>query len=149
MRRGRLREQVSVAPDSSYSQFIFKSGHSRHANIADVPERCDHQRMIDIYESAVDRRGRYGVVFERDDDTSFLYLLDLTRSQGHQIIAVFDVRKVNAMLENASVLLEWDSVGEIAGLFIDGHLTALFDLTGEDPLGRYATSEDEARFVFH
>ncbi|MBY8828891.1 hypothetical protein [Hephaestia mangrovi] len=60
--------------------------------------------MIDIYERAADHRGRQGVVFERDDDSSFMYLLNLTPYQNHQNVKAFDLRKVNAMPENASVL---------------------------------------------
>ena len=38
--------------------------------------------MIDVYESVTDETGRFGAVFERDDETAFFYLFDMGGQDG-------------------------------------------------------------------
>jgi len=53
--------------------------------------------MVDVYESAVEEAGRFGAVFERDDETAFFYLLDLHKQEGSQIVSAFSTDVVNNM----------------------------------------------------
>jgi hypothetical protein len=106
--------------------------------------------LIDVYESAMDGDGRYGAVFERDDETSYFYLLDLTRKDD-QIIEAFSAYSINELPAHASAVVRWNSSGDTAGLFVDGELAAVFDLRmlAEEQCGRWATEADARRFVSH
>ena len=105
--------------------------------------------MIDIYESAVDHQGRYGAVFERDDETAFFYLLDLARDKINQIVEAFNAHSVSAMPSDVSIDLQWNAKGEAVGLRINGDLIAVFDLMSKGKKGRWASNEDESLFVLH
>jgi hypothetical protein len=105
--------------------------------------------MIDVYESAVEQTGRWGVVFERDDDTAFLYLLDLSREGTNQIVEAFNAQAVTAMPADAPVYVQWNPTGDVAGLFVSGDLLALFDLVIEGQKGRWAMDTDKGHFSLH
>lgn len=103
--------------------------------------------MIDVYESAVDHLGRYGAVFERDDETAFFYLLDLKQEEANQIVEALNAHAVTAMPADVPVALQWSAAGEAVGLRIDGELKAVFDLRSDGRKGRWATGDDETLFV--
>lgn len=63
--------------------------------------------MIDVYESAVEKTGRFGAVFERDDETAYFYLLGMQMSEGSQIVSAFNVEKVNRMSADLHVTVKW------------------------------------------
>ena len=105
--------------------------------------------MLDIYESAVDPSGHNGAVFERDDDTAFFYLLDLSRDEGDQIVEAFNAQSLRSVPSDARVSIRWNSAGEVAGLFIDCGLIALFDLRSERQKARWATDVDNSLFAIH
>ena len=105
--------------------------------------------MIDVYKSAVDHSGRFGAVFERDDETAYFYLLDLARDEANQILEAFNAHTVTEMPADVSVTLQWGTAGEAVGLRIEGDLIAVFDLRAEERKGRWATNEDENLFVLH
>lgn len=105
--------------------------------------------MIDVYESAVDHAGRFGAAFERDDETAFFYLLDLARDEANQIVEAFDAHTVTTMPPDAPVSVNWNSTGCVAGLVVDGQLTAVFDLRNEGRKGRWANEEDKGLFATH
>lgn len=105
--------------------------------------------MVDICESAIDPTGRHGAVFERDDDTAFFYLLDLTRPDDNQIVEAFNAYPVTDMPTDAPVAVHWAASSEAVGLYVADRLVALFDLTGEGQLGRWATDEDRSFFARH
>jgi len=105
--------------------------------------------MIDVYESAVDHAGRYGAVFERDDETAFFYLLDLARDEASQIVEAFNAHTVTTMPGDAPVSLQWNSSGDAVGLFVAGAIIAVFDLRSDGRKGRSATGDDEGLFVTH
>lgn len=98
--------------------------------------------MIDIYESAVEPTGRFGAVFERDEATAFFYLLDMDKEVGSRIVCALDVHSVNHMRPDIPVDVRWSEVAAVAGLFVAGDLTALFDVRSGDIAGRYADSAD-------
>lgn len=98
--------------------------------------------MIDVYESAIDATGRFGAVFERDDETAFFYLLDLRLPEGNQIAEAFNTHTVTQMPGETPVAVEWSSAGEVVGLRVDGVLLAVFDLRIDERKGRWANDED-------
>ncbi|WP_454887278.1 DUF2251 domain-containing protein [Sphingomonas oryzagri] len=103
--------------------------------------------MIDVYDSAVDHRGVYGCAFERDDDTAYFYLMDMTEGE-HRIISAFDVYPVTTMPADISVTVRFSSLDDMAGLLIDGEVLVVYDLgDGTAPQGRWATEADRARFA--
>jgi hypothetical protein len=105
---------------------------------------------IDIFESAVRPQGRLGAVFERDDETAHFYLLDLCRPDGHQIIGAFLLAAVVTMPPEACVRVTWTPEGDMAGLFLEGRLFAVFDLPSADAdvcEGREAKPGEQERFL--
>ena len=105
--------------------------------------------MIDTYESAVEPNGRFGAVFERDEETAFFYLLDLARDESNQIIEAFNAHFVAAMPADVRIDLQWSAGGEVAGLRVEGDLAAVFDLRSPGRKGRIASNEDESLFIRH
>ena len=98
--------------------------------------------VIDIYESAVQATGQFGVVFERDDESAYFYLLDMRKPAGHAIIASFDVGSAIRVQPHAPVRVGWSEVSSVAGLFVGGNLTAIFETQGDEPKGRFVTNKD-------
>jgi hypothetical protein len=105
--------------------------------------------MIDVYESAIDDLGRYGAVFERDDEAAYFYLLDLRRERGAQIVSTFNAETIAKLPANTLVSIKWCSPVTAVGLFIGGSLSAIFDLRAASPEGRWADSEDACLFKTH
>lgn len=105
--------------------------------------------MIDIYESVVDHKGKYGAAFERDDETAFFYLLDLARDGDNQILEAFNAHTILAMPADVRIDIHWTAADEAVGLRAGGDLIALFDLRGEGRKGRWTTIADEGLFVIH
>ena len=103
----------------------------------------------DVYESAVDPSGRRGAVFERDDDTAFFYLFDLSREDGDQIVEAFNAHSLTSAPAGAHVSIRWSPAGEAVGLFVDDDLVALFDLRNERQEPRWATDVDNSLFAIH
>jgi hypothetical protein len=96
------------------------------------------------FASAVDRDGVGGVVFERDDDTAYFYLLDLTRSGGSQIIAALNVTR--AVRVGACVEVRWAKGRRMAGLFADDVLVAVYGDDGGALTGRLSIPADAEFF---
>lgn len=111
--------------------------------------QCDIDIMIDVYESAISHDGRYGIVFERDDDTAYFYLLDLTKNEQNQLLEAFDAHIITTLSAEVSVKLEWNASDDAAGLFINGDLIAIFELRNETRKGRWANRGDKELFAFH
>lgn len=105
--------------------------------------------MIDVYESAVDPAGGYAAAFERDNEAAYFYLLDLTRDEAGQIIEAFSAHTVTTMPADAPVSVQWNSGGEVVGLFVAGDLIAVFELRNHGTKGRWATDVDKSLFVRH
>lgn len=105
---------------------------------------------IDAFESAIQPQGRFGAVFERDDETGYFYLLDLHRSEGSQIIGAFWLAEVVAMPPNIAVRVTWTPEGDMAGLVVEGRLVAVFDLGSAQAdrcEGRAARPDERGRFL--
>lgn len=116
---------------------------------ASIQRRCEWESMIDVYESAVDAAGRYAAAFERNDETAYFYLLDLTRDEGRQIVEGFSTYTVTTMIADAPVSIQWNGGGEVAGLFVAGELVAVFALRSHGKKGRWATDDDKRLFVHY
>lgn len=105
--------------------------------------------MIDVYESAIDEAGRFGAVFERDDETAYFYLLDMTKQDGERIVSTFNARTVTELPADTPVSVRWSSSFAAVGLFVGGALSAIFDLRTAVPTGRWADPEDSSLFPVH
>jgi hypothetical protein len=105
--------------------------------------------MIDVYESATDDLGRFGAVFERDDETAYFYLLDMRKQEGKRIVSAFNAKAVTDLPADTPVSIRWSSSVAAVGLFVDGVLSAIFDLRTADPIGRWADLEDRHLFAVH
>ena len=101
-----------------------------------------HFVVIDIYESAIQARGQFGVVFERDDESAYFYLLDMRKPAGNAIIAALDVGPAIPIRSDAPVRVRWSEVSSVAGLFVGDVLTAIFETHGDEPKGRFVMHED-------
>ena len=102
--------------------------------------------MIDIYESAVQETGRFGAVYERDSETAYFYLLDLQKVADSQIISAFNIDNDNRMSPDLPVSVRWNETAAVVGLFIDSALIAIFDVSSNEPQGRFAEREDNRWF---
>jgi hypothetical protein len=100
--------------------------------------------VVDIYRSATNQDGRLGAVFEQDDQTAFFYLIDLIVSGGMRITEAFDVATL--VTTDADVDVKWNAHGNVAGLFCEGGLIAVFDVRAGAPYGRRAEADDESVF---
>ncbi|WP_295636486.1 DUF2251 domain-containing protein [Novosphingobium sp.] len=105
--------------------------------------------MVDVYESSVEAAGRFGSVFERDEETAFFYLLDLHKREGNQIVGTFRADIVNSMPVDVPVSIRWNSSGTATGLFVNGRLLAIFDLQADELKARYANGGDDDLFRSH
>lgn len=105
--------------------------------------------MIDIYESAIDQFGRFGAVFERDDETAFFYLLDVWKQGGEQIILAFNANALTELPADTPVSVRWSSSEAIVGLFVGGALSVIFDVRSAVPISRWAEPDDRLLFLSH
>jgi hypothetical protein len=105
--------------------------------------------MIDVYESEIDDAGRFGAVFERNDQTAYFYLLDLRSERGAQVVSTFNAETITKMPANTLVSIRWSSHAAAVGLFIGGSLLAIFDLRAVPPEGRWVVSDDTFLFQTH
>ena len=102
--------------------------------------------VIDIYESAVDHRGVFGCVFERDDETAYFYLIDMTESE-QRIILAFDAHLVTMMPVDIPITVRFSPLDDLAGLLVNGEVLAVYDLRDQAaPEGRWATEADQRSF---
>ena len=105
--------------------------------------------MIDVYKSAIDNTGRFGAVFERNAETAFFYLLDMTAPTGGRIISAFNANAIIETPAETAVSIRWHPSEVVVGLFIGGQLSAVFDLRLTTPTSRWADSEDAQLFRAH
>ncbi|WP_294240447.1 DUF2251 domain-containing protein [uncultured Sphingomonas sp.] len=101
-----------------------------------------HFAVIDIYESAIQSKGQFGVVFKRDDESAYFYLLDMHKPAGNAIIAALDVGPAISVRSDAPVRVRWSEVSSVAGLFVGDVLTAIFETHSDEPKGRFVMHED-------
>ncbi|WP_156398471.1 DUF2251 domain-containing protein [Caulobacter sp. Root1455] len=82
--------------------------------------------MDEEFSSVVRSDGRFGVVFEADGETAYLYLLDMAAPEGRQIVSSFRVPDRAPGEPNAEV--RWSQDGTIAAAMRGGNVLALMDL---------------------
>ena len=100
--------------------------------------------MSEDFASAVRADGVFAAVFERDDETAYFYLLDLTRPDSKQIVGALNL--TGHLTSSSGVDVRWSRTGEAVGLFADGILLAIYP--GLDmPVGRIATAADQGQFA--
>lgn len=102
--------------------------------------------MIDVYTSAIDEVGQFGAVFERDDETAYFYLLDMSKQGGMQIVSTFNAKAMTELPADTSVSVRWSSSAAAVGLFVGDTLSAIFDLRSAKPTGRWADPADNRLF---
>jgi Uncharacterized protein conserved in bacteria len=105
--------------------------------------------MTDVYESATDGTGLWAAVFERDDDTAYFYLLDLTQAESGKIVEAFNAEELTAMPAATPISIRWDTSGDFVGLFATGSLVAIFDIRSDGKKGRRANNDDRKLFVLN
>jgi hypothetical protein len=86
--------------------------------------------------------GRFGVVFERDDETAYFYLLDLTKQESRQIVSAFNAYSITEMPGDTPVAVKWNPLGTAAGLFVSGTLVVIFEVRSGAFEGRWASRKD-------
>jgi len=104
---------------------------------------------IEDFESAVQPQGRFGAVFERDDETAYFYLLDLRRPEGRQIIGAYGLGAVGDMPPEIDARVTWTPEGDLAGLFVGERLIAVFAIASVEVdrcQGREARPGERERF---
>ncbi|MDB5673322.1 MAG: hypothetical protein JWM65_304 [Sphingomonas bacterium] len=144
-RRGHVPSR-GVSADQAVGSYNSRSA---RAPLSAVAAKGHCAAMIDIYESGVEAAGRFGAVFERDDETAFFYLLDMRRPEGTQIVSAFAVERANNTPADVPVSVRWSETAAIAGLFTGGVLIAVFDLRSAVAKGRYAEGADSRWFRSH
>lgn len=82
----------------------------------------------ELFASAVRLQGDAAGVFEFDGETSWFYLLDLRRPQGHQIVDHIHVVSGPPGFTRAEVSVQWDEPQELVALCVRGAPWAVYDL---------------------
>jgi hypothetical protein len=82
--------------------------------------------MDEEFSSAVRPDGRFGVVFEADGETAYLYLLDMAAPKGQQIVSAF--RTPDRAPGEPNVEVQWSHDGAIAAAIRGGNIVAVMDL---------------------
>jgi len=104
--------------------------------------------MDEEFSSAVRPDGRFGVVFEADGETSYLYLLDMTAPEGRQIVSALKTPDRVPGEPNAEV--QWSRDGEVAAAIRGGKILAVMDLrtpaTNLQHAGRAPVEDDALLF---
>ena len=105
--------------------------------------------MDDEFSSAVRNDGLFGAVFEVEEATAYLYLLDMTAAEGGQIIHAHPVPKKTEGDPQGEV--RWSSDGDLAAVFRGDRIVAVLDLeiARQDTkrTGRAPSISDAARFA--
>lgn len=96
------------------------------APVADKSGFGSHRSMDDEFSSAIRADGRFGVVFEGDGETSYLYLLDMSAPEGQQIVSAFKTPERARGEPDAEV--RWSSDGAVAAALRGGKILAVMDL---------------------
>ena len=102
--------------------------------------------MLDVYESAVEASGHFGVVFERDDETAYFYLFDLRQADSVKIASAFNTNHLTELAAETPIAVRWSFSGTLAGLFVRSNLLAVFDLDSASREGCWATTDDRHHF---
>jgi hypothetical protein len=103
--------------------------------------------MDDEFSSAVRYDGLYGAVFEVDEATAYLYLLDMIAAEGGQIIHAYRVPQKLEGDPNGEV--RWSSDGDLAAVFRGERIAVLdLEIARQDTkqAGREPSINDSARF---
>ena len=90
---------------------------------------------MDIFDSAIRRKGDLAGVFEYDDTggppsaTAYFYLCEVSDEAAGPIIGAIHIRSGAWAITEADVAVKWDRDEQHVGLFIFGALSAAFDAT--------------------
>lgn len=98
--------------------------------------------MDEEFSSGTRPDGRFGVVFEADGKTAYLYLLDMTAPEGRQIVSAFRTPDQAPGEPNAEV--RWSRDGAIAALIRGSNVVAVMDLRSAVTDLRHAGRAPEA-----
>jgi hypothetical protein len=97
------------------------------------------------FASAVRSDEIWGAVAERDADTVYFYLLDLTRPDGQRIVGALNVTQALSAREDFDV--KWSPAGGIVGFFANDLLVAVHEIDDVKGAGRFANASDRALFT--
>lgn len=77
--------------------------------------------------------GRFGIVFEDDGDTGYLYGLDFEQSDNPIVDAlhIYNVANVVDRSQPSNIRLIWSEDGNRAALLVHGYAHAVFDFEAE------------------
>ena len=105
--------------------------------------------MEDEFSSAIRYDGRFGAVFEVDEATAYLYLLDMTAAEGGKIIHAYQVPE--RLKGDPQGEVHWSSDGDLAAVFRGDRIVAVLDLEiarkDTKRAGRAPSANDSSRFV--
>ncbi|ESZ74423.1 hypothetical protein [Mesorhizobium sp. L103C105A0] len=88
---------------------------------------------MDIFDSAIRRKGDLAGVFEHDDTegpanaTAYFYLYEAHDEVVGRIIGAIHIRSGAWAITEADIAVQWDNDERRVGLFIFGTLSAAFD----------------------
>ena len=99
---------------------------------------------MDIFDSAIRRKGDLAGVFEYDDTdgppnaTAYFYLYEVHGEVVGRVIGAIHIRSGAWAITEADIAVQWDKDEKRVGLFIFGTLSAAFDgATGASYRGAY------------
>ena len=81
----------------------------------------------EIFESSVRGAGDLAGVFEHDGDTGYFYLYKTTAGKDRRVLGAIRVVVGTADFSEQDISVRWDDKESKVGLFIRGHLWAVFD----------------------
>jgi len=90
---------------------------------------------MDLLESSTRTSGDYSGVFEYDGETSFFYLYGQNEEAEHKIVDSIHIFSGEADSIISDVCVQWQEPDERVGLFLNGVLWAVYNLTTGKNLG--------------
>lgn len=81
----------------------------------------------EMFESALRTKRDLAGVFEHDGETGYFYLYETKAAEGQKVVGAIHVLTGNTDFQEKDILVQWDALEGLVGLFIRGQLWAAFD----------------------
>jgi len=94
-----------------------------------------------IFLSNIRSKGDIGGVFESDGAVSYFYLYDLSNEQG-KVLSAIHVQSGVPDFSDTEIEIRWNLNEHAVGLYIKGHLWAVFSSNGAKYGGNYEPDGD-------
>ena len=88
-----------------------------------------------VFEGSVSRNGNFAAAFESDADTAYFYVYRIVNSSEYKVIGEIRMGSRNLGIKSSEIAVHWDATDEKVGLFINGTLWAVFEISSGKKYG--------------